>query len=328
MLTELFPCASPRHQAFAQLTSAFISLVLLTSFTTLFFLDAWEVTFAQEAFDTSCCDVPSTLAQVEADFAAANSGADSLIAADCLLVGGACEAAVASFDPAAPLWENAPLCAGSAASPQLDSGGPACTWSGVDPRVVFAFALFGLVFDVASLFTFRYWTDPEEMEEAEAVNMGSAFLHLASDFLRSTTTLVLSLLIFANPAQPSYLFDGSATLFITATILAGAAAGLWQWAVQMSDLLCGREKAALRPFSVSVRASAAARTSMQQRGASLCEPSGRASGLSSPAAMPDASAEPNRAKRVSGLRACLARLLLAAPPDESGGARSSRVSMH
>mmetsp|Transcript_7224 Transcript_7224/g.23159 ORF Transcript_7224/g.23159 Transcript_7224/m.23159 type:complete len:293 (+) Transcript_7224:108-986(+) len=172
MLTELFPCASPRHQAFAQLTSAFISLVLLTSFTTLFFLDAWEVTFAQEAFDTSCCDVPSTLAQVEADFAAANSGADSLIAADCLLVGGACEAAVASFDPAAPLWENAPLCAGSAASPQLDSGGPACTWSGVDPRVVFAFALFGLVFDVASLFTFRYWTDPEEMEEAEAVNMG------------------------------------------------------------------------------------------------------------------------------------------------------------
>ena len=57
-------------------------------------------------------------------------------------------------------------------SPQLGSGGPACTWSGVDPRVVFAFALFGLMFDVASLFTFRYWTDPEEMEEAEAVNMG------------------------------------------------------------------------------------------------------------------------------------------------------------
>ena len=72
MLTELFPCASPRHQAFAQLTSAFISLVLLTSFTTLFFLDAWDVTFAQEAFDTSCCDVPSTLA------AAANSGVHRL----------------------------------------------------------------------------------------------------------------------------------------------------------------------------------------------------------------------------------------------------------
>lgn len=78
MLTELFPCASPRHQAFAQLTSAFISLVLLTSFTTLFFLDAWEVTFAQEAFDTSCCDVPSTLAQVEAGSAAANSGVHRL----------------------------------------------------------------------------------------------------------------------------------------------------------------------------------------------------------------------------------------------------------
>ena len=37
---------------------------------------------------------------------------------------------------------------------------------------MFAFALFGLVFDFASLFTFRYWTDPAEMEEAEAVNMG------------------------------------------------------------------------------------------------------------------------------------------------------------
>ena len=71
MLTELFPCASPRHQAFAQLTSAFISLVLLTSFTTLFFLYAWDVTFAKEAFDTSCCDVPSTLA-------AANSGVHRL----------------------------------------------------------------------------------------------------------------------------------------------------------------------------------------------------------------------------------------------------------
>lgn len=75
MLTELFPFANPRHQAFAQLMSAFVSLVLLSYFTTHFFLEAWDVTFAQAALDTSCCDVPSTLAQVEADFAAANSGA-------------------------------------------------------------------------------------------------------------------------------------------------------------------------------------------------------------------------------------------------------------
>ena len=53
---------------------------------------------------------------------AVSAGADALITAGCLLVGGACEAAVASFDTAAPLWENALLCAGSTASPQLDSG--------------------------------------------------------------------------------------------------------------------------------------------------------------------------------------------------------------
>ena len=66
-----------------------------------------------------------------------------------------CALAVESFDPNAQLWENAPLCADGADSPTLEDGSPACVWTGVDPRIVCAFALFGLLFDIGSLFAFR-----------------------------------------------------------------------------------------------------------------------------------------------------------------------------
>ena len=51
--------------------------------------------------------------------------------------------------------------------------------------------------------------------------MSAALLHVLSDCLRSTTTLIESILIFFIPSTPSYIFDGWATLIVTLSILAG-----------------------------------------------------------------------------------------------------------
>ena len=101
------------------------------------------------AFDSSCCDAMSIID--------AFTGTVIPDPSEPCLAGEAstCALAVESFDPNAQLWENAPLCADGADSPTLEDGSPACVWTGVDPRIVCAFALFGLLFDIGSLFAFR-----------------------------------------------------------------------------------------------------------------------------------------------------------------------------
>ena len=73
--------------------------------------------------------------------------------------------------------------------------------------------------------------------------MSSALLHVLSDCLRSTTTLIESILIYFNPCTPSYIFDGWATLIVTISILAGGLSGLYKWARQVQAWRRGGDSA-------------------------------------------------------------------------------------
>lgn len=161
-------------------------------------------------------------------------------AANSTVQSGQCYNNTLNMDDDSPAWENEKKC-GSPGS---------CTWTGVDPRIVFAFALFGLLFDAGSLLAFKHFgqkmsllvgldvPDPEAgrvNEKAETLNMSSALLHVLSDCLRSTTTLIESILIFMYPATPSYIFDGYATLIVTISIMCGGLYGVFQWVLQLKD---------------------------------------------------------------------------------------------
>jgi Co/Zn/Cd efflux system component len=109
----------------------------------------------------------------------------------------------------------------------------------VDPWIVFGFALLGICFDGASLCAFYCWgasllgdMDPETL------NMGSAFMHVFSDSLRSITTLVESVLIFSFPEVSSATFDAWATLVVAGLVLVATVPPLIGWARSLGR--CGR----------------------------------------------------------------------------------------
>jgi len=103
----------------------------------------------------------------------------------------------------------------------------------VNPYIVMAFAVVGLVSDVASLFAF--WRSARKSGE-ESLNMCTALLHVGADCLRSMTTLVMSLLILLG-GMDGACTDASASLIVGATILSGAAGGFWSWARKLVQLL-------------------------------------------------------------------------------------------
>ena len=126
---------------------------------------------------------------------------------------------------------------------------------GVNPNYVFAFALAGLLFDAACLYAFWYYASKDaemeyeemleqakaegrDVEEAKAtikkpeVNMLSALLHVSADLMRSTTTFIEGIVLYANPnwaeAKQSFV-DAIAGLIICAIIYAGALYALYEW---------------------------------------------------------------------------------------------------
>jgi hypothetical protein len=103
----------------------------------------------------------------------------------------------------------------------------------VNPYIVMAFAVVGLVSDLASLFAF--WRSARKSGE-ESLNMCTALLHVGADCLRSITTLVMSLLILLG-GMDGTCTDASASLIVGATILSGAAGGFWSWARKLVQLL-------------------------------------------------------------------------------------------
>merc|ERR1711860_32020 len=85
------------------------------------------------------------------------------------------------------------------------------------PWIVLLFAVLGLAFDSFSLYFF--YKDSEE--SGKSANMFTALLHVGADFLRSGTTFISSLLMFAGVDTAKV--DSIAAIILGVSILGGAA---------------------------------------------------------------------------------------------------------
>jgi len=96
----------------------------------------------------------------------------------------------------------------------------------VNGWITLAFAIGGVAFDVMCMIEFH--KSNQRTGSARSVNMFSALLHVGADFLRSTSTLVMSLLILLAHFD-SGCVDAYTSILIGVSILLGAAVGFFKW---------------------------------------------------------------------------------------------------
>merc|ERR1711933_79310 len=84
----------------------------------------------------------------------------------------------------------------------------------------------GVGFDVMCMVEFH--KSNQRTGSARSVNMFSALLHVGADFLRSTSTLVMSLLILLAHVD-SGCADAYTSILIGVSILCGASVGFFKW---------------------------------------------------------------------------------------------------
>jgi len=116
-------------------------------------------------------------------------------------------------------WEIARACQGYG-EPMNEEGEDVNGW------ITLAFGLCGFMFDLIALWYFQ--RSGKKGEGQQAFNMFTAFLHVAADFLRSGSTVIMSLLILFG-GYDSMCLDSYTSLLIGAMILAGASVGIYQW---------------------------------------------------------------------------------------------------
>mmetsp|Transcript_54503 Transcript_54503/g.128007 ORF Transcript_54503/g.128007 Transcript_54503/m.128007 type:complete len:319 (+) Transcript_54503:1-957(+) len=109
----------------------------------------------------------------------------------------------------------------------------------VNGSITLAFGAGGVVFDVLSLWAFCY----SRRKEGHAVNMFTALLHVGADFLRSMSTVVMSLLILGGHYASTCL-DAYTSIVIGVSIVCGACFGFLSLAKLVRQ--CGRRIAARR----------------------------------------------------------------------------------
>lgn len=107
-----------------------------------------------------------------------------------------------------------------------------------NPYIVLAFAIWGLLFDFAAIGAF-FWNH-RKSESGHQVNMCTAFLHVGADFLRSSTTLVASILMLGFGFDTTKT-DAWASLLVGAIILAGACTGICGIVSQLHSMCSNRE---------------------------------------------------------------------------------------
>jgi len=105
----------------------------------------------------------------------------------------------------------------------------------VNGYITLAFAVGGLLFDVACIVAFH--RSNKKTGDVRQVNMFSALLHVGADFLRSGSTCVMSLLILLAGVNSTCL-DAYTSLFIGGTIVLGAMKGLFEW-LKLLLKVCG-----------------------------------------------------------------------------------------
>lgn len=113
-------------------------------------------------------------------------------------------------------WRTVHVCRGKAEEEEQDAD--------VNGWITLAFGAFGVAFDVTCMLEFR----KSHKRQGRSVNMFSAILHVGADFLRSTSTLVMSFIILSSKVD-SNCVDAYTSIVIGATIIAGALVGFWKW---------------------------------------------------------------------------------------------------
>jgi len=125
-------------------------------------------------------------------------------------------------------WDTVQVCRGA----RPDEGGEE---EEVNGWITLVFALGGILFDIACIVEF--YKSNQKTGSVKQVNMFSAFIHVSADLLRSTSTLVMSLLILIAHWDSTCL-DAYTSIFIGATIIAGAFAGFFKWLKMLICFLC------------------------------------------------------------------------------------------
>jgi len=125
-------------------------------------------------------------------------------------------------------WDTVQVCRGA----RPDEGGEE---EEVNGWITLVFALGGIGFDIACIVEF--YKSNQKTGSIKQVNMFSAFLHVGADALRSTSTLVMSLLILIAHWDSTCL-DAYTSIFIGVTIIAGAFAGFFKWLKMLIVFLC------------------------------------------------------------------------------------------
>jgi Co/Zn/Cd efflux system component len=93
----------------------------------------------------------------------------------------------------------------------------------VNAYIILAFSVWGILFDTISVFAFM--RNRASSEDATEMNIWSAFMHVAADFLRSLTTFVASIIILTLDVDGK-MVDAWASLVVAGIILLGAAGGV------------------------------------------------------------------------------------------------------
>jgi Co/Zn/Cd efflux system component len=96
----------------------------------------------------------------------------------------------------------------------------------VNGWITLAFAIGGVGFDIACMVEF--YKSNQKTHSVKQVNMFSALLHVSADFLRSTSTMVMSLLILLAHVD-SGCADAYTSILIGVSILCGASVGFFKW---------------------------------------------------------------------------------------------------
>jgi len=126
-------------------------------------------------------------------------------------------------------WGTIQVCLGRADAKDEDD---------VNGWITLGFALGGVGFDLMCLLEF--YKSNKKTGSVKSVNMFSALLHVSADFLRSTSTLIMSLLILLCKVD-STCIDAYTSVFIGITIISGAFVGFFKW-IKLLITFCCKER--------------------------------------------------------------------------------------
>jgi len=124
-------------------------------------------------------------------------------------------------------WDTVQVCRGKKEAAEGDE-------DEVNGWITLAFAVGGIAFDVVCMVEFHKGN--QRTGSARSVNMFSALLHVGADFLRSTSTMVMSLVILLAHFD-SGCVDAYTSILIGVTILIGAAVGFFKWVKLLAGCL-------------------------------------------------------------------------------------------